>query len=28
MRALLVVDPVHEVGEFGWPSRAGDDAPK
>ncbi len=19
MRALLVVDPVHEVGEFGWP---------
>ena len=21
MRALLVVDPVHEVGEFGWPPR-------
>ena len=20
MRALLVVDPVHEVGDFGWPS--------
>ena len=19
MRALLVVDPVHEVGDFGWP---------
>ena len=28
MRALLVVDPVHEVGEFGWPSRAGDDVSK
>ncbi len=22
MRALLVVDPVHEVGDAGWPSRA------
>lgn len=22
MRALLVVDPVHEVGDFGWPQRA------
>jgi hypothetical protein len=21
MRALLVVDPVHEVGDFGWPQR-------
>jgi hypothetical protein len=21
MQALLVVDPVHEVGEFGWPPR-------
>jgi Coenzyme PQQ synthesis protein D (PqqD) len=23
MRALLVVDPVHEVGDFGWPSEPG-----
>jgi len=23
MRALLVVDPVHEVGDSGWPSRPG-----
>jgi hypothetical protein len=22
MRAMLVIDPVHEVGEFGWPQRA------
>ena len=21
MRALLVIDPVHEVGEFGWPQQ-------
>ncbi|MEO8537244.1 MAG: PqqD family protein [Betaproteobacteria bacterium] len=27
MRALLIVDPVHDVGDFGWPSRPGDDAP-
>lgn len=24
MQALLVIDPVHEVGDFGWPSRAAD----
>jgi hypothetical protein len=22
MRAMLVIDPVHEVGEFGWPQKA------
>jgi len=22
MQALLVIDPVHEVGDFGWPRRA------
>jgi hypothetical protein len=25
MQALLVIDPVHEVGDFGWPSRSADD---
>jgi Coenzyme PQQ synthesis protein D (PqqD) len=24
MRAMLVLDPVHEVGEFGWPQAGGD----
>ncbi|MEP6657137.1 MAG: PqqD family protein, partial [Betaproteobacteria bacterium] len=24
MRALLVIDPVHEVGDFGWPPRVAD----
>jgi hypothetical protein len=23
MRAMLVIDPVHEVGDFGWPQAAG-----
>jgi hypothetical protein len=22
MRAMLVIDPVHEVGDFGWPQKA------
>jgi hypothetical protein len=26
MQALLVIDPVHEVGDFGWPSRSADDS--
>lgn len=25
MQALLLIDPVHEVGDFGWPSRSADD---
>lgn len=28
MQALLVIDPVHEVGDFGWPSRSADDSEK
>jgi hypothetical protein len=28
MQALLVIDPVHEVGDFGWPSRSADDNEK
>ena len=28
MQALLVIDPVHEVGDFGWPSRSADDSHK
>jgi hypothetical protein len=28
MQALLVIDPVHEVGDFGWPSRSADDSGK
>lgn len=28
MQALLVIDPVHEVGDFGWPSRCADDSEK
>ncbi|MEO8567381.1 MAG: PqqD family protein [Betaproteobacteria bacterium] len=28
MQALLVIDPVHEVGNFGWPSRSADDSEK
>ncbi len=24
MRAMLVLDPVHEVGEFGWPQAGGE----
>lgn len=23
MRAMLILDPVHEVGEFGWPQQGG-----
>jgi hypothetical protein len=26
MQALLLIDPVHEVGDFGWPSRSADDS--
>ncbi len=28
MRALLVVDPVHEVGDFGWPQAPGSTPPR
>lgn len=27
MRAILILDPVHEVGEFGWPQEGGSKAP-
>jgi hypothetical protein len=26
MRAMLILDPVHEVGEFGWPQEGGNKA--
>jgi hypothetical protein len=27
MKELLLLDPIHEVGETGWPNSAADDAP-
>lgn len=27
MRAMLILDPVHEVGEFGWPQEGGSKTP-
>ena len=27
MRAILILDPVHEVGEFGWPQAGGGKTP-